>query len=157
MSLRTQDRRSPAELRNELGVAQAASAELVSAALDLMAARCAMPNRADQAARIRELIGAQAWTDAVLAIVDLDHSRAVRRLIHDDGEWSCRIGSRWAVPDWLDDSVEFSHPVLPLAVLGALVDALRQAPATIRSSTSVPQSHASPAGSIPAVSCENYL
>jgi len=65
-----------------------------------------------------------AWTDAALAMVELARSRAVRRLSRDDGEWRCAIGSQWPVPEWLDDVVEFSHPVLPLAILGALIEAL---------------------------------
>jgi hypothetical protein len=42
------------------------------------------------------------------------------------------------VPDWLDDAVEFGHPVLPLAVLGALVESLRESSAASPAATSVP-------------------
>jgi hypothetical protein len=156
MLLRKHGHRSPAELRDDVCQAPAACTELVSAALDLVAARCAAPSCAGQARRIRALIGADAWTDAILAIVDLDRSRAIRQLSHDDGEWICRIGSRWAVPDWLDDSVHFSHPVLALAILGALLGALAQNEEAPVPATSVPSSRHGLGHSISAVSCDNY-
>ena len=157
MSLRTHGHRSPAELRDDVCQAPAASAELVSAALDLVAGRCAAPNCAAQARRIRALIDAHAWTDAILATVDLDRSRAVRQIGHDDGEWICRIGSRWAVPDWLDDSVHFTHPVLALAILGALLSALAPNEKAAVPATSVPSSRQRLGHSISAVSCDNYV
>jgi hypothetical protein len=156
ISLRTHSRRSPTELRDALSGAPAASAELISAALDVMAARCALPDRAGRTQRIRALIDTQAWTDAALAIVDLDRSRTVRQISHDDGEWSCRIGSRWAVPDWLDDSALFLHPALPLAILGALLESLAQREEVAIPATSVPSSGSRRGHSIPAVACDNY-
>jgi hypothetical protein len=96
--------------------------------------------RAERARRIRELIGAKAWTDAALATVELAGSRAVRRLSRDDGEWRCTIGSQWPVPDWLDDAVEFGHAALPLAILGALVETLARNPVENAPMASVPQS-----------------
>ena len=154
---RTHSRQLPVELRDALFAAPAASAELVSAALDVMAARCALPDRASRTQRVRALIAAHAWTDAALAIAAFDHGRAVRRLVYEDGEWHCRIASPWAVPDWLDDSIDFSHSVLPLAILGALIDAPQLVPATARAPASVPRSQTVSAGSIPAVSCDNYI
>ena len=156
MSLRTHGRRSPADLRDVLSGAPAASAELISAVLDLMAARRALPDRASRTQQIRALIDAQAWTDAALAIVDLDRSRAVRQLSHDEGEWSCRIGSQWAVPDWLDDSALFLHPALPLAILGALLESLAQREGAAIPATSVPSSGSRRGHSIAAVACDNY-
>ncbi len=157
MPFRTPTHPSIGALRAKICCAQTVTAELASAALDLMAARSAAPGRTAQAQRVRSLIDGAAWTEAALAIADLDHSRTVRRLIHEDGEWHCRIGSRWAVPYWLDDSVEFSHPMLPLAILGALIEAAQQVPATVRTPTSVPRSQLGQAGSISAVSCDNYI
>jgi hypothetical protein len=156
MSLRTHSRRSATELRDALGGAPAASAELISAALDVMAARCALPDRVSRTQRIGALIDAQAWTDAALAIVDLDRSRAVRQITHEEGEWSCRIGSRWAVPDWLDGSALFLHPAPSLAILGALLESLAQREDQATAATSVPSSGSRRGHSIPAVACDNY-
>jgi hypothetical protein len=157
MSLRTHSCRSPNELRDALDGASAPAADLLSSALDLMSTHCALPDRADRARRIRALIDAQAWIDAALAIVDLDRSHAVRQISHDDGEWSCRIGSRWAIPDWLDNSVQFTHRVLPLAILGALLDARAQSEEAVAPATSVPLSRSGRGYAIPAVSCDNYI
>ena len=49
----------------------------------------ARPSHGPQPSRVRELIAAQAWTDAALALVALDGSRVLRQLIHEDGEWHC--------------------------------------------------------------------
>jgi hypothetical protein len=148
---------SAAKLRNEISRAPAAASELVSAALDLMVARRAAPYRADWTRRVHALIEAQAWTDAVLAIAELDRSRAIHYVVYEDGEWHCRIGAQWAVPHWLGDSAEFCHPVLALAILGALVDTLGWAPETNLSPAPAPRWPAGETGSISAVSCDNYL
>src|ERR1700721_2626809 len=103
LALRTYRCRSAEEWRDELGSTLAVHAEMLSAVLDLMAARCALPDRDGRTQRIRALIDAQAWTDAALAIVDLDHARTVRQLGHDDGEWYCGLGSRGGLPDLLRD------------------------------------------------------
>ena len=155
MSLRTYPCRSAGELRNALDRAPGASADLVSAVLDLTAARCALPDRVDRTQRIRVLIDAQAWTEAALAIVELDRSCAVRQINHEEGEWICRIGSRWAVPDWLDDTLQFTHPALPLAILGALLESLARREEAPASAVSVPSSGSRRDNSIPAVACDN--
>ena len=79
MSFHPQAHSAHEKLQREISRADAVTAELASAVLDLALARCAAPNRAQQAQRIRELIGVQAWTDVALALVELDRSRVVRR------------------------------------------------------------------------------
>ncbi len=150
-------RRSSAKLRTEISQAPAATSELVFGALDLMVARRAAPYRAAWTQRIRALIDAQAWTDAVLAIADFDRSRSIHHVVYEDGEWHCRIGSQWAVPHWLGESAEFSHPVLALAILGALIDTLAWAPETRSSPASAARQQSGETNSIAAVSCDNYL
>jgi hypothetical protein len=156
MSHHLQAHRAPESLQREISWADAVTAELASAVLDLALVRCAAPNRAQRAQRVRELIGVQAWTDAALALVELDRSRVVRRLYHDDGEWHCMIGSQWPMPDWLDDTVELGHPVLPLAILGALIDALDQNRAVPARATSVPQSRSDMSDTTAAICCDNF-
>jgi hypothetical protein len=156
MSHHLQAHSAPETLQREISRADAVTAELASAALDLVLARCATPNRAQRAQRIRELIGVRAWTDVALALVELDRARVVRRLYHDDGEWHCMIGSQWPMPDWLDDTVELSHPVLPLAIMGALVEALRESPAVPAPAASVPQSRSDLRDTTAAICCDNF-
>ena len=79
-----------------------------------------------KAARIERLIQAQAWTDAALALIDLELPQwQVRRLAYDDGEWYCALSRQRELPDWLDQSIEARHADLALAILGAFVEAKR--------------------------------
>jgi hypothetical protein len=45
------------------------------------------------------------------------------RLAYEDGEWRCCLGKQWPLPAWLDDIVDAGHPVLPLAILAAMIEA----------------------------------
>jgi hypothetical protein len=88
-------------------------------------------------ARIERLIGSGAWTDAALALIELELPQwQVRRIVYDEGEWHCALSRQRELPDWLDQSVEAHHADLPLALVSAFVDARRTA--TPRSRTSVP-------------------
>jgi hypothetical protein len=74
--------------------------------------------------RIRVLLEAEAWTDAALALLDLELPQwKLRRLAYEDGEWRCCLGKQWPLPEWLDDIVDAGHPVLPLAILDAMIEA----------------------------------
>lgn len=149
----------PEDLRRAIARANAVTPELVSGLLDLMSARCAAPNRAAFAARVRRLVAVQAWAEAGLALIALDHTRALRRISCEDGEWRCVIGSKWPIPEWLDEPIESSHQVLPLAILGALADAVHRGPAMISRPRSVPVSgpdESNAPGNFVAVSCDNF-
>jgi hypothetical protein len=126
------------------------------AMLQIATTHCATPNRGDQARRVRELIEVQAWTEAALALVGFERGRAVRRLIHEEGDWHCTLGSQWPIPEWLDDTCEFSHPALPLAILGALAEALRRANAPAVTMTAAPRPRSESPDVVAAVSCDNF-
>ena len=80
--------------------------------------------QAEKTARIERLIGCEAWTDAALALIDLELPLwQVRRIAYDDGEWYCALSRARELPDWLDRSIEARHPDLALAILGAFVEA----------------------------------
>ena len=75
-------------------------------------------------ARIERLISSEAWTDAALALIDLELPLwQVRRIAYDEGEWYCALSRERELPDWLDRSIEARHPDLALAILGAFVEA----------------------------------
>src|SRR5215470_18838787 len=79
----------------------------------------------EQSDRVRRLLAAQAWTDAALALVEIEAPEwTLRQLTYDDGQWHCTLGRHRGLPEWLEDNVEASHDVLPLAILGALTEAL---------------------------------
>src|SRR5215831_3992358 len=100
-------------LQDCVGQAGRVTPQLMTAVLDAVHAHSAIAHRAHQAERIRRLIDAAAWTEAALAIAEFDRLRAVRRITHEDGEWCCTVGSQWPVPDWLDETIVFSHELLP--------------------------------------------
>ena len=91
----------------------------------------------EKTARVKDLIRHRAWTDAALALVDLELPLwQVRRIAYDEGEWYCALSRERELPDWLDRSVEARHPDLALAILSALIEAQRISSPLIQ--TSVP-------------------
>jgi hypothetical protein len=76
--------------------------------------------------RIERLIQANAWTDVVLALLELELPQwRLRRIAYDEGEWHCALSRQRELPDWLDQSIEARHADLPLAILSAFVDVKR--------------------------------
>jgi hypothetical protein len=144
------------KLQREIRNADAVTADLMSVVLDLALARCAVADHGLQLNRIRELIAARAWTDAALALVALDRSRVLRHMIYEEGEWRCILGSLWPAPAWLDDTIEFAHAELPLAILGALVGALGKKSAPASAATSVPRSRLAPGDVAGYLDCDNF-
>jgi hypothetical protein len=78
--------------------------------------------------RIERLIESGAWTDAALALLELELPQwQLRRLAYDEGEWHCALSPQRELPEWLDDrSVESHHADLSLAILSAFVEARRK-------------------------------
>jgi hypothetical protein len=75
-------------------------------------------------ARVEQLVRSGAWTDAALALIDLELPLwQVRRLAYDGGEWHCALSRERELPDWLDESIETRHADLTLAILNAFVEA----------------------------------
>jgi hypothetical protein len=76
--------------------------------------------------RIDRLIQSGAWTDAALALIELELPQwQIRRLAYDDGEWHCALSRHRELPDWLDQPIEAHHTDLALAILSAFVEAQR--------------------------------
>lgn len=83
-------------------------------------------DRSAKAARIERLLQSQAWTDAALALIDLEVPQwQIRRLAYDGGEWHCALSRHRELPDWLDQPIETRHADLALAILSAFVEARR--------------------------------
>jgi hypothetical protein len=82
---------------------------------------------AGNAARIDQLIEAGAWTDATIALIELElPAWKLRRLVYEDGAWLCSLSRQPNLPVALDDTADASHEVLPLAILSAFVEARRR-------------------------------
>ena len=99
--------------------APAVSADLISEVIGARSRRLPV--------RIERLIESCAWTDAALALLELELPNwRLRRLAYDDGEWHCALSRQRELPDWLDDrSIESHHADLALAILSAFADAQR--------------------------------
>ena len=75
--------------------------------------------------RVNRLIEAGAYTDAALALIELELPHwKLRRLVYDDGEWICSLSRQPWLPADFDELAEARHEILPLAVLTAFLEAL---------------------------------
>ena len=86
-----------------------------------------------------------AWMAAV--------TTTARRLVHENGEWLCSLSRYPNLPLTLDESVDASHEVLPLAILQALVE-VRLSDGVGETTSSVPQIR--PLGEF-AICCDNFV
>jgi hypothetical protein len=111
-------------LSDRLRDADAVTAKLMSQLIAATCRRYPSIGEAEKTARIERLVGSQAWTDAALALIDLELPQwQVRRIAYDEGEWHCALSRAREIPDWLDQSIETRHANLPLAILSAYLDA----------------------------------
>jgi hypothetical protein len=127
----------PAELSDRLRDAPAATAEFVSGIISKTCRRFPSLGQSGKTARVERLIQSGAWTEAALALIDLELPQwQIRRIAYDQGEWHCALSRERELPDWLDQSAEAHHADLALAILSAFVEVQRiSVPA---SRTSVP-------------------
>jgi hypothetical protein len=103
-----------------------ASTQLFREVVDTACRRFPSMGQSAKTARIERLIQSGAWTDAALALIDLELPVwQVRRIAYDEGEWHCALSRQRELPDWLDQSVEARHEDLALAMLCAFVEARR--------------------------------
>jgi hypothetical protein len=123
------------ELDGRLRNARAVTAVLISDVIGEACRRFPSMGQTANAARIERLIQAEAWTDAALALIDLELPQwHIRRIAYDEGEWHCAVSRQRELPDWLDQSVEARHADLPLAILSAFVDAQHAGKPSIKAS-----------------------
>jgi hypothetical protein len=114
----------PGSRDDRMGRADAMTAEKMAEIIGQRCRRAAPIRRTEKTARIERLIGAGAWTDAALALIDLELPQwRVRRIAYDEGEWHCALSRQRELPEWLDQSIETHHADLALAILTAFVDA----------------------------------
>lgn len=125
------------ELSDRLHRAGEANAALVDEVIASACRRYPSLGQSEKTSRVEQLISSGAWTDAALALIDLELPLwQVRRIAYDNGEWHCALSRERELPDWLDQSVEARHADLALAILSAFVEARRIGEPEIR--TSVP-------------------
>jgi hypothetical protein len=127
------------DLSEHLRKASEIDANLMTEVIGTACRRHPSLGQSEKTARIDRLTRSGAWTDAALALIDLELPVwQIRRLAHDDGEWYCALSRERELPDWLDQAIEVRHADLSLAILGAFVEAQRIGERESR--TSVPAS-----------------
>jgi hypothetical protein len=116
----------PRDLSDRLRAADTVTTALMSEITGEACRRFPSIGQSEKTARIERLIASAAWTDAALALIELELPLwQVRRVAYDEGEWYCALSRERELPDWLDRSIEARHPDLPLAILSAFVEAQR--------------------------------
>jgi len=142
-------------LDNALRNAQRPSLDLLSKIINGVFTRIHFLARAESLNRITRLAEMGAWTEATLALIQLElPSWIVRRLAYENGEWLCSLSQQPNLPMALDDCAEASHEVLPLAILCAFLEACRRRHGAQESVPAVPQVAQSSVDHI--ICCENY-
>jgi hypothetical protein len=127
----------PRELGDRLRDADVLTKDLLSEIIGQTCRRFPSMGQSEKTARLERLIESGAWTDATLALIDLELPQwQIRRIAYDEGEWYCALSRERELPDWLDRSIEARHPDLALAILSTFIDA--QALSAPQSRPSVP-------------------
>jgi hypothetical protein len=143
------------DLTERLRDAHAVTGALLSEVIGQTCRRFPSAGQIDKTARIERLIGSGAWTDAALALIDLELPLwQVRRIAYDEGEWYCALSRERELPDWLDSSIEARHADLTLAILSAFVDAQCLSAPSSRTSVPIVSRDASPL--YEPVCCDNF-
>jgi hypothetical protein len=121
-------------LTEELRRAPAPSPSHFSRVIADACTRLPLLNRTAGAVRMDQLIKVGAWSDAALALIELElPAWHLRRLVYEDGEWVCSLSRHPHLPAAFDNTVDATHTALPLAILGAflaarsMIDAAREA------------------------------
>jgi hypothetical protein len=143
------------ELGDRLRDADAVTADLISEVIGATCRRFPSMGQSEKSRRIARLIGSEAWTDAALALIDLELPLwQVRRIAYDEGEWYCALSRERELPDWLDRSIEARHADLALAILSAFVEAQRLTAPSSRPSVPAVSRDANPR--YQPVCCDNF-
>ena len=135
----------PAALGDRLRDTCAVTAELMSELISKTCRRFPSQGQSGKSARVERLIQSGAWTDAAIALIDLELPQwQVRRIAYDQGEWFCALSRERELPDWLDQSVEAHHADLAMAILSAFVEVQRISAPVSRTSVPAVTRDASP-------------
>lgn len=148
-------RLDPPSLSQQLRAAPGMTRPLIHDVIDHSCRRILSLGQNQRTMRVMRLIDAEAWTDAALALLELELPMwQVRRIAYDEGEWHCALSRQRELPDWLDAAVEAHHADLALALLSALVEVRAFAADATR--PSVPSVHPLPDPLYEPLACDNF-
>jgi hypothetical protein len=126
-------------LDEELRFAPQPTPDLFAKIVGGACSRIAVLSKSAHAKQIDRLIKSDAWTDAALALLELElPAWKLRRLVREGGEWICSLSRQPNLPATLDDTVDASHELMPLAILLAFVQARRSSEETRQFISAVP-------------------
>ena len=147
--------RYPADLGDQLRDASIVTPEFMAEIISQACRRFPSLGQSARTAHIERLIESGGWTDAALALIELELPQwQVRRLAYDQGEWYCALSRERELPEWLDQSIEGRHADLTLAILSAFVEAQQIAAPSSR--TSVPAVTRDNGSVYEPMSCDNF-
>ncbi|WP_298377023.1 hypothetical protein [uncultured Bradyrhizobium sp.] len=133
------------DLGDRLRDAYTVTAEFMADIISQTCRRFPSTGQSGKSARVERLIQSGAWTDAAIALLDLELPQwQIRRLVYDEGEWYCALSRERELPDWLDQSIETRHVDLALAILSGFVEAQRISTPENRTSVPTVRRNASP-------------
>lgn len=113
-------------LVDELRLTSALTPHLISKVVRDACKRVPSMASTGQARRLDRLVRAEAWIDAVLALIELELPLwRPCRLIYDGGEWVCSLSRHPEIPFEFDDTVEGRHEAAAVAILLSFVEAKR--------------------------------
>ena len=145
----------PPSLGKRLANAHAMTQPLMLDIIDHACRRFPSLGQSARTARLMRLIDAEAWTDAALALIEIELPLwQVRRIAYDEGEWHCALSRERELPDWLDAAVEAHHADLALALLSTFIEV--QALAVEASRPSVPTVRPAMDSLYEPVACDNF-
>ena len=152
--LLTSEHQNPAELSERIREANAVNDSIMSDVIGQTCRRLPSLGQTEKSFRLERLLQSRAWTDATLALIELEMPLwQIRRIEYDQGEWHCALSRQRELPDWLDSAIEARHADLALAMLSAFVEAKRVSMSTIR--TSLPAVPRDASASYETMLCEN--
>jgi hypothetical protein len=155
MSVAFSEHFDPATLSVWIRDAHGVSASLIREVIEKACRRFPSIGQTPKTALIERLIASEAWTDAALALIELELPLwQVRRIAYDEGEWYCALSRERELPEWLDQSIEARHADLSLAILSAFVEARRISAPSSR--TSVPVVKGNLHALCEPVDCDNF-
>jgi len=150
------EHRTVTALSEKLRATNDVTPELIAEILDVTCRRSPILRNSAKVLRLKELLDASAWTDAALALIELELPLwHIRRITYDAGEWHCALSRQCELPDWLDQSIDARHPHLALAILIAIIEA-QQITASF-GSTSVPGKPIRPEADYIPLCCDNFV
>jgi hypothetical protein len=148
---------APTALSEKLRAAHDTTPELMTEVLDVTCRRAPFDGHSAKVLRLKQFVDARAWTDAALALIELELPLwHVRRITYDAGEWHCALSRRCELPDWLDQAVESRHANLTLAILSTVVEAQGTVAAASRPSVPSVSRGREAACNIP-MCCDNFF